>query len=547
VQDTNETANKQRKTPFRSFFLYGLLGGAIANIGSYVGTSLLGLPYPPEAVFQLLIAPVPGSIQSVIVETFREYAKYGTFAFVSVAYTLLYGIIAVIAGHLSRGRYFAGKSRLIMFATVCPTLIGLALQALLAARVSTLSSVSGWLAALSLMLIVNLAYAAVLVDLTFAKIHRLFDGRTSKVQAAVSSSRRGFLKKVGVAAVVLAVAGIAARIGMPLFSGQPVVRSNTPIPINDRPASVDLDELPAIFRDPRISDLVGSEISDNRVFYRVDINPVSPQLSFDQWALKVSGKVNSPLTIDKEHLLAIPAKDEYATLECVSNTINPPGALISNAKWSGVPLADVLTSAGVTPDAKSVVFRCADGYSVGIPLDLAMRPGSLLAYKMNDEFLPQEHGSPLRAIVPGIYGMMNAKWITEIEALDNVYLGYWQQRGWSNDAKIKTTSIIYYPAPNTQMNGTLPIAGIAFAGDRGIQKVEVSTDGGNTWNGAIIKTSRSPYSWVLWAYEWTPDTKGNHTIIVRATDGNNQLQDPTNTLSFPDGASGYHSIQVTVT
>ena len=547
MQDTNGTTTRHGKIPLRNFLLYGLLGGAIANIGSYVGTSLLGLPYPPEAVFQLLIAPIPGSIQSVIVETFREYAKYGTFAFVSVAYTLLYGIIAVIAGYLSRGRYLAGKSRLIMFATVCPTLIGLALQALLAARVSTLSSVSGWLAALSLMLIVNLAYAAVLVDLTFAKIHRLFDGRTSKVQAAASSSRRGFLKKVGVAAVVLAVAGIAARIGMPLFSGQPVVRSNTPIPINDRPASVDLDELPAIFRDPRISDLVGSEISDNRVFYRVDINPVSPQLSFDQWALKVSGKVNSPLTIDKEHLLAIPAKDEYATLECVSNTINPPGALISNAKWSGVPLADVLTSAGVTPDAKSVVFRCADGYSVGIPLDLAMRPGSLLAYKMNDEFLPQEHGSPLRAIVPGIYGMMNAKWITEIEALDNVYLGYWQQRGWSNDAKIKTTSIIYYPAPNTQMNGTLPIAGIAFAGDRGIQKVEVSTDGGNTWNGAIIKTSRSPYSWVLWAYEWTPDTKGNHTIIVRATDGNNQLQDPTNTLSFPDGASGYHSIQVTVT
>jgi hypothetical protein len=105
VQDPNETANKLRKTPFRSFFLYGLLGGAIANIGSYVGTSLLGLPYPPEAVFQLLIAPVPGSIQSVIVETFREYAKYGTFAFVSVAYTFLYGIIAIIAGHFSGKRY----------------------------------------------------------------------------------------------------------------------------------------------------------------------------------------------------------------------------------------------------------------------------------------------------------------------------------------------------------------------------------------------------------------------------------------------------------
>ena len=282
MQDTNETANKQRKTPFRGFFLYGLLGGAIANIGSYVGTALLGLPYPPEAVFQLLIAPVPGSIQSVIVETFREYAKYGTFAFVSIAYTFLYGIIGIIAGHFSGKRYLADKSRLIMFATVCPTLIGLALQALLAARVSTLSSAFGWLVAVSLMLIVNLAYAAVLVDLAYAKTHQLFDGRTSKAQAAASSSRRGFLKKVGVAVALLVVAGIAARIGMPLFSGQPVVRSNTPIPINSRPASVDLNELPAIFRDPRISDLVGSEISDNRVFYRVDINPVPPQLSFDQ-------------------------------------------------------------------------------------------------------------------------------------------------------------------------------------------------------------------------------------------------------------------------
>ena len=157
MQDTNGNTTRHGKIPLRNFLLYGLLGGAIANIGSYVGTSLLGLPYPPEAVFQLLIAPVPGSIQSVIVETFREYAKYGTFALVSVAYTFLYGIIAVFAGHLSRGRYLAGKSRLIMFATVCPTLIGLALQALLAARVSTLSSVSGWLAAPFIILILYLA------------------------------------------------------------------------------------------------------------------------------------------------------------------------------------------------------------------------------------------------------------------------------------------------------------------------------------------------------------------------------------------------------
>lgn len=537
------------KIPLRDFFLYGLLGGAIANIGLYVGTGLLGLPYPPEAVFQLLIAPVPGSIQSVIVETFREYAKYGTFIFTAVAYTFLYGLIALGAGYLYAREYLAGKFQLIVFTSAIPTVIGLGFQAELAARVSTLGSVLGWLVASVLMLGVNLAYAKILANLTYAKIRRVGENPPpeAKAQLTVFSPRRGFLKKLIIAAAVLAVAGIAAKIGLSIYSGQPVVRSNTPVPINNQPSSATLGDAPPVFRDPRISDLVGSEVTDNRVFYRVDINPIPPQLDFDQWSLKLSGKVNNPLAFDRNSLLALPAKDEYATLECVSNTIDPPGALISNAKWTGVPLADILTRASVAADAKSVVFRCADGYTVGIPLERAMGPGSLLVYKMNDEFLPKEHGFPLRAIVPGIYGMMNAKWITEIEVIDNVYLGYWQQRGWSNDAKIRTTSIVYYPASGQQVNGPLPIAGVAFAGDRGIDKVEVSTDGGKTWNEAAIKKPRSPFSWVLWGYQWTPDAKGDHRIVVRATDGDGQPQDPTPRPSFPDGASGYHSVQVNVT
>ena len=142
-------------------------------------------------------------------------------------------------------------------------------------------------------------------------------------------------------------------------------------------------------------------------------------------------------------------------------------------------LAALLNQAGPTSDAKYVVFHSADGYTVGIPLDRATRPEALLAYKMNDEPLPNEHGFPLRAIVPGIYGMMNAKWITEIEVVDYAYLGYWQDRGWSNDARINTTSLIYYPHPS-RSERPIPIAGIASAGDRGISKVEVSVDGGRT-------------------------------------------------------------------
>jgi len=165
---------------------------------------------------------------------------------------------------------------------------------------------------------------------------------------------------------------------------------------------------------------------------------------------------------------------------------------------------------------------------------------------MNDETLPREHGFPLRAIVPGIYGMMNAKWITEIEVMDQVYLGYWQERGWSNDAQIQTASIIYYPQSGATVKGSTPIAGVSFAGDRGISKVEVSVDGGNTWDEAVLKTPKSSYSWVLWAYRWSPTTSGAVNILARAYDGKGQIQDPTVVQPFPNGASGYSSIQVTV-
>jgi hypothetical protein len=127
-----------------------------------------------------------------------------------------------------------------------------------------------------------------------------------------------------------------------------------------------------------------------------------------------------------------------------------------------------------------------------------------------------------------------------------VYLGYWQERGWSNDARIKTTSIIYYPAQNAQVKESFPIAGVAFAGDREISKVEVSVDGGNSWNEATLKKPRSAYSWVLWAYTYNPTTTGAVTILARAYDGKGQVQDPTVVSPFPDGASGYPSVKVTV-
>lgn len=526
----------------RKFFVGGLLGGILATVMLFIATEFLGFPFPPLAVFQLLIAPVPGSIQSVMVDTFREYAKYSAFVFSSIIYAVLYGVIAVFLGLLFKGEQPGRLDRATLVAgIITPTVIGLGLQLRLASAFPAISSVSGWTVASLLALAVNLVYSLTVVRYT--AIPAIV---TKALQEPAPIPRRGFLKKVLIAACLLGVAGVAGRVGLSVLTSHPVVTSSRSVPINPHPESVGAD-VPAIFHDQRISDLVGSEVSDNRVFYRVDINPIPPQLSLDSWTLKIHGKVSNPVTLTKDSFAQLSTIDEYATLECVSNTIYPPGALISNARWTGVPLAQLLNQAGILTDAKYVVFRCGDGYSVGVPLERALLPGALLTSKMNDETLPNEHGFPLRAIVPGLYGMMNAKWITEIEIIDHVYLGYWQERGWSNDARIKTTSIIYYPPPNARVNGTTPIAGVAFAGDRGISKVEVSVDGGNIWKEAVLKKPRSDYSWVLWAYEWNPAKPGTTMIIARAYDGSGQVQVSMATQSFPDGASGYPSVQVDVT
>lgn len=524
------------------FFLGGVIGGVLATIMLFLGTDLLGYPFPPLAIFQLLIAPVPGSIQSVVVETFREYAKYSAFVFSSVIYVFLYGVIGILLGAFVKRNTNGSTIMATLLGTLLPSAMALGLQLESASAFSAISSTYGWISSIVLILAVNVIYSRIVLHYTaLAQVHQA-KGKSLQVSP---SPRRGFLKKVALGAVLLVVGGVVSKIGFSVLSNQPVVTSNNSVPTNPVTVPVEAD-IPAIFSDPRISSLVSSEITDNRVFYRVDIDPIPPQLDLDSWTLKIHGKVSNPLTLNKTSFNSLPTMDEFATLECVSNTISPPGGLISNAKWSGVSLAALLNQAGILPDAKYVIFRCGDGYTAGIPVEHAMQSDALLAYKMNDVTLPDEHGFPLRAIVPGIYGMMNVKWITEIEATDQVYLGYWQERGWSNDARIKTTTIIYYPQPNTQVNATTPIAGVAFAGDRGISKVEVSVDGGNTWNGATLKKPRSLYSWVLWAYEWTPASSGTANIVARAYDGSGRIQDQTIAQPYPDGASGYQSVQVTV-
>jgi DMSO/TMAO reductase YedYZ molybdopterin-dependent catalytic subunit len=285
------------------------------------------------------------------------------------------------------------------------------------------------------------------------------------------------------------------------------------------------------------------EVTPNEKFYTISINLFDPTINPKTWKLTLHGLVEKPLRLSLEELKALPPYEEYVTFACISNEVG--GKLISNAKWKGVPLRALLEMAQLKPEAHKVILRSDDGYSTGIPLERCMRPQTFLAYEMNGHQLPDSHGFPLRAVIPGYYGMKQPKWLTEIEVVADDYQGYWEERGWADEAVVKTLSRLDVPVHRAQLpvSGT-PIGGIAFAGDRGIQKVEFSHDGGKTWQMATVKAPLSPYAWTLWAAELALPGRGDYVLAVRATDGQGTLQDERVSEPLPDGASGYHKRRV---
>lgn len=282
------------------------------------------------------------------------------------------------------------------------------------------------------------------------------------------------------------------------------------------------------------------EVTPNADFYEVSKNPFDPQVDDKSWRLQIGGLVERPFSLTYKEIKTLPPVDQYATLCCISNDVG--GSLIGNALWRGVRLKDLLERAGVKPEAVDIVLRARDDYSDSIPVAKAMAEGNILVYEMNGEPLSVSHGFPVRLIVPGIYGKKNVKWITGIEAINYDYLGFWQNRGWDDRAVYKTLSRI--DAPDGTIGESATIAGIAFAGDRGITRVEVSTDGGKSWEQAEVKPALSQYSWVLWHKGWSPQYSGRHLIKVRATDGTGATQTAAYTTPYPSGSSGYDSKEV---
>jgi DMSO/TMAO reductase YedYZ molybdopterin-dependent catalytic subunit len=357
-----------------------------------------------------------------------------------------------------------------------------------------------------------------------------------------SVDRREFVAKAGglwaATAVMSAVAaGVNRREDASVASARrklPTVRAGSP------------DAAPAPPASAGVGHGVTPFVTSNEDFYRIDTAFLAPRVTLDDWHLEITGAVDNPMKLTYDDLLDRHVVERYVTLCCVSNEVG--GDLVGNAKFLGVPLAELLEEAGVKPAGTQVAMTSVDGWTCGFPTELAVDGrDALVAIGMNGEPLPVEHGFPVRLVVPGLYGYVSAtKWLTRIEltGLDD-FDGYWIPRGWSKDGPVKTQSRIDVPRSGASVRaGTVAVAGIAFAQHRGIERVEVRIDDGE-WQPARLADEYTIDTWRQWVYEWDAPA-GRHTIAVRATDGDGDTQTAAEARPDPDGATGHHTIEVDV-
>ena len=303
---------------------------------------------------------------------------------------------------------------------------------------------------------------------------------------------------------------------------------------------------PKLAKGTEVNDIPGLSAfyTPNSQFYRVDTSLVVPQISPQSWQLRVHGMVDRPMTLTFAELMKRPMIDHDVTLTCVSEGVG--GGYVGNARWQGTPLADLLKQAGIQSGATQIVMRDANGMNLGVATEPVMDGRmSMLAVGMNGQPLPQEHGFPVRVVVPGLYGYVSAcKWVVDMELTTfGAFNAYWVQRGWSQQAPIKTESRIDTPKGNVAA-GRVMVAGVAWAQHRGIEAVEVGIDG--TWHQATLAAQDTIDTWRQWYYPWQA-TQGRHTIAVRATDKTGHTQIAAKHIPQPNGATGYHTVQITVT
>ncbi len=480
---------------------------------------LLGLGvFLPEAALGFVVTHVPGPVESFFIGTLGEGAKGLGFVSALVGVLAAFGLGALPFRRVQRT--VRNRWEVIAAYTIgCALIILLVVLPILGGGVAGTETEAGVSFAVLSQGLGAWVYAAALDYLLVEVAARHPEG--------FSPSRRQFFLGGGAFLAALALGYVA-------FS-EAVVQ-------------------PARLAFASLQDLLAQEVTPVDQFYVVTKNLIDPVVDASSWTLTVDGLVlATPLVLDYASLQgrirsgSLPAAAEYATMECVSNEVG--GNLIGTTKWGGVRLRDLLLAVGVDATADWVEFTCADGYTVAIPLAKAMDPATLVVLTMgpDDAPLQSRHGGPARILVPGKYGMFSAKWLTRITALQGAYLGFWQQKGWTNDGPIETEALIAIPADGAVVRGPQTIGGFAVSAANGISRVEVSTDGGATWSDAQLRAPKDPMlAWVVWTFAWNPTGGGAYRIEARATDGNGVVQPSAVAPPFPNGASGYDQVTLFV-
>lgn len=495
--------------------LAGVAAGVAAlGAGELLAGLLPGAVSPIIAVGDLVIALQPAGAKDFVVALFGEADK--------LVLNLAVGLVA-LAGAALIG-IVARRSRTL--ATIGFGIGGI--LALVAGLREPLAEPLGTLV---------VAFAAVAVAIGAYELLVGIAGREPAVEMPDWGRRRVIGGSVALMGVALA-GGLTGRFLAQGRASTTGARSLPP-PAEPAPSPPPGAELPNLDITPIVT--------PNSDFYRIDTALLVPRPNIDEWRLRMTGMVDRELTFTYDELLAMPFFEQYVTIACVSNEVG--GGLVGNARWTGVRLKELFAQAGVRPEASQVVGRSVDGFTVGFPLAHALADDRepMVAVGMNGEPLPANHGFPARLIVPGLFGYVSAtKWLAEIELTTwEAFDAYWVPLGWSKQGPILTQSRIDTPRNFDRLSpGTIPVAGVAWAPDRGISAVEVRIDDG-PWHAAELSTPISDATWVQFVYRWEA-TSGEHRIAVRATDGTGEVQTDERTPPAPDGARGHHTIGVTV-
>ncbi|MGV0812986.1 molybdopterin-dependent oxidoreductase [Mycolicibacterium boenickei] len=518
-----ESSSRSSSTPSSNVRMLGGVAAAAVSLGV---AQVVAIPFPPQAeprnaVGSAIVDLTPAAVKELVIQALGGLDKLflavvvlaviATIAAIAATYetrrrpigSVIFGVAGILACAAVLSR--AGATALDIVPTVVGTTCGVAVLRLLALRL-------------------------------WSDVGDDDVGDRDEVDAG----RRGWLITAGLLGFG-AASGLVGAVAGRLANSVAAERDISAIPSPRVPAP----PIPAAVQPKNVA--LPSFLTDSADFYRVDIALSVPQLSRQEWRLRIHGMVDREITYSFADLERFEVVEKAVTLTCVSNPVG--GEYISTGMWTGYRLTDLLAAAGVSPDADMLLSTSVDGFTVGTPVE-ALGDGrdALLAVGLNGQPLPVEHGYPARLVMAGLYGYVSAtKWVTDLELtrFDRAE-AYWTKQGWAERGPIKTESRIDVPKRGQEVPaGSTTFGGVAWAQNRGVRGVEVRIDDG-PWQPAQLGAAYSNQTWRLWSFPWQADRPGSHTITIRATDNTGAVQTSDEAPTVPDGATGWHSVNFTV-